>query len=392
MTGEAGAMGRKPFSILMTGDIILGDDPEHYFDGVRGILEQSDVVLGQLEVPYSDRAPELAGLSRSPAALEPLKRYASALTLAGNHLYDAGDTGVLDTMSWLRENAVPFTGAGEDLERASRPVILDQGGVRIGFISYNCVGPRATWAGPGKPGCPYVEILVHFDMADIANPGGPPERIHTWPEAGSFRRMQEQIAALRRECDVLAVYFHKGIVHKPVKLADYETVVAHAAVDAGADIVTASHSHILHGIEVYKGRTIYHGLNNFIAWVPSLRADFKRQGGRATALFDPEEWARKRVERFGFVPDPAYPTYPFHPEAVYTAAARCVVENGKIVRTGYIPLLVGRDGVTRVVTREGGGQAVFDYMEKITRQAGLNARFAWEGGEIMISEGEKEGE
>lgn len=386
MTGKKEAMNKNPFSILMTGDIILGDDSDRYFDGVRETLEQSDVVLGQLEVPYSDRAPELAGLSRSPEVLSPLKRYVSALTLAGNHLYDAGDTGVLDTIAWLRENAIPFTSAGEDLERACRPVILSRDGVRIGYIGFNCTGPRATWAGPGKPGCPYVEIVVHFDMADIANPGGPPERIFTWPEPESFARMQAQIASLRRECDVLVAYFHKGIVHKPVKLADYETVVTHAAVDAGADIVTSSHSHILHGIEVYKGHTIYHGLNNFIAWVPSLRPDFKRKGGKATALFDPEEWARKRVERFGFVPDPEYPTYPFHPEAIYTAAAKCLVENGKVVKTGYIPMLVGKDGVTRMVTRDSGGQLVFDYMEKITRQAGLNARFTWEGDEVVISD------
>ena len=49
----------KKFSILLTGDIILGDDPEYYLSGVQKTLEQSDVVLGQLEAPYSDRAPEL---------------------------------------------------------------------------------------------------------------------------------------------------------------------------------------------------------------------------------------------------------------------------------------------------------------------------------------------
>ena len=37
------------------------------------------------------------------------------------------------------------------------------------------------------------------------------------------------------------------------------------AIEAGADVVSSSHSHILHGIEIYKGKTIFHGLNNFIA-------------------------------------------------------------------------------------------------------------------------------
>ena len=376
---------KKTVSMLLTGDIILGDDSEHYFSGVKGVLERSDVVLGQLEVPYSDRAPELNGLSRSPRVLEPIAKYVDALTLAGNHLYDGGAVGVEDTLAWLREHDVPVTGAGMNLEEASVPVILEHDGVRIGYISYNCVGPKATNAAPGKPGNPYVDIICHFDMGMVANPGGAPDRIYTWPEPVSFKRMKREIADLRKKCDVLVVYFHKGIVHKPVKLADYEQIVAYAAIEAGADVVSSSHSHILHGIEIYKGKTIFHGLNNFIAWVPSLRPDFKRQGGKTTELFNPEEWVKKRVERFGFVPLD-YPTYPFHPESVYTMAAGCIVEDGKIVQTRYIPMIVTPDGVTNVVTRENGGQEVFDYVKKITEGAELNAKFAWDGDEVVISE------
>ena len=203
-------------------------------------------------------------------------------------------------------------------------------------------------------------------------------------------RMKREIAALREQCDILCVYLHKGIFHKPVKLADYEQTVAYAAIDAGADVVTASHSHILHGIEVYKGKTIYHGLNNFVAWAPYLRPDFKRNLGDTKLAVDAElEWAKKRQERFGFVPDPDYPTYPFHPESVNTVAAKCIVEDGKIVETRYVPMIVDKEGVTRVVTRENGGQQVFDYMKKITDGAGLNAAFEWVGDEVRIQAKEK---
>lgn len=372
------------FSILLTGDIILGDEPERYLSGVKETLLSSDVVLAQLEVPYSDRAPELEGLSRSPAVLAPLKEYVSALTLAGNHIYDAGETGVKDTLAWLDENRIPHTGGGMDLASASKPVILEKDGVIIGLISYNCVGPAATWAGANKAGNPYVEILVKFDMGQVANPGGNPDKIYTWPEPQTFERMKKEISALREQCDLLFVYFHKGIVHKPVALADYEKIVSRAAIECGADAVYASHSHILHGVEFYKGKPVFHGLNNFVAWVPSLRPDFKRQGGKSTELFDPEDWARKRIERFGFVPDPEYPTYPFHPEAIYTVAAKCIVQDGKLAETRYVPMIVGKDGVTRTVTRENGGEEVFAYMEKITRGAGLNAKFTWDGDEVVI--------
>ena len=375
----------KQFSILLTGDIILGDDPEYYLSGVRETLEQSDVVLAQLEVPYSDRAPELAGLSRTPRALEPLTKYVDALTLASNHLLDGGAVGVEDTLSWLKEHHIPVTGGGMTLEEASRPVILEHDGVKIGYISYNCVGPKETYASAGAPGNPYVRIISHFEMGMVANPGGAPDRIYTWPEPESFKRMKREIGALRERVDLVVVYFHKGIVHKPVKLADYEQIVSYAAIEAGADVVSSSHSHILHGVEIYKGKTIFHGLNNFVAWVPSLAPGFKRRGGRDTELFNPEEWVRKRVERFGFVPLD-YPTYPFHPEAVYTMAGKCIVLDGRIIQTRCIPMLVGRDGVTRTVTRESGGQEVMDYLKKITEGADLNGAFCWDGDEIVISE------
>lgn len=375
----------KKFSILLTGDIILGDDPEYYLSGVRKTLEQSDVVLGQLEVPYSDRAPELEGLSRTPRALEPLANYVDALTLVSNHLLDGGAVGVEDTLAWMKEHHIPVTGGGMTLEEASRPVILEHDGVKIGYISYNCVGPKETYASASAPGNPYVQIISHFEMGMVANPGGAPDRIYTWPEPESFKRMKREIGELRKKVDLVVVYFHKGIVHKPVKLADYEQIVSYAAIEAGADVVSSSHSHILHGVEIYKDKTIFHGLNNFVAWVPSLAPGFKRRGGRDTELFNPEEWVRKRVERFGFVPLD-YPTYPFHPEAVYTMAGKCIVEDGRIIQTRCIPMMVGRDGVTRTVTRDNGGQEVMDYLQKITEGADLNGAFHWDGDEIVISE------
>jgi poly-gamma-glutamate synthesis protein (capsule biosynthesis protein) len=39
---------------------------------------------------------------------------------------------------------------------------------------------------------------------------------------------------------------------------------AHAAVDAGADVVVGSGPHVLRGIEIYKGKVIFYSLGNFI--------------------------------------------------------------------------------------------------------------------------------
>ena len=71
--------------------------------------------------------------------------------------------------------------------------------------------------------------------------------------------MEGDIHQLKRQVDVVVVVFHKGMVRIPVKLAHYERQVSRAAIDAGADAVIGHHAHVLRGVEVYKGRPIYHG-------------------------------------------------------------------------------------------------------------------------------------
>ncbi len=374
----------KTLTMLATGDIILGKEPEKYFTSVDTILNKADLVLGHLEVPYSDRAPEFADLDRQLKNIRPLAGRFDVLSLAGNHIYDAKEIGVKDTITWLEENNISYTGAGFNIEHAKRPAIVEKKGVRVGVLSYNCTGPKITSATETKSGCAFVDIITHYELGDVANPGGNPTIIYTFPEPESFNNMLEDIRKLRKQCDVLVLYLHKGLVHKPVKLADYEQIISYAAIDAGADVIFSSHAHILRGIEIYKGKTIYHGLNNFIAWVPSLSPNFKAKKGVSNDIFDPEEWARKRSEMFGFVPDPEYPTYPFHPESIYTITAKCIIENGKIIETRFVPMIVNKAGIPEVVLRESGGEEVLNYMKKITQEANLNATYEWDGDEVII--------
>lgn len=366
-------MTSQPQKLIAVGDIILGPDPEPLFESVAPVLKMADVVLGQLEVPYTTRDTEAMAQGRDPKNLRAL--FSSAVhvvTMAGNHCLDAGIPGVEDTLAWLREHGIAFTGLGMNLHEAKCPAIVEREGTRYGFLDYNCVGPKETWATTSKPGCAYVHVITHYEL-DHATPGGPPT-VYTWAEPVALGAMASDIRQLRAECDVLVVALHKGLGHTPIKLAAYERQVSHAAVDAGADLVVSHHAHILRGIELYKGKPIFHGLGNFVTWVPSLAP----KAGQ-----DAQAWATRRRELFGFEPDPEYPAYPFHPEAKYTIMAQCQVENGKIVRVGYVPLVVNKQAKPELVKREAGAQ-VFEYMDKITRGAGLNARYDWDGDAVAV--------
>lgn len=367
-------MSSKRLNLLAVGDIILGANAEPFFEFVTPVLQQADVVLGQLEVPYTTRDRHAVEWGRVPSNLSPLLSAGfDVVTLASNHFLDAGEEGVEDTLAWLRTNNIGYTGGGMDITEARRPVIIKRDDTRFGFLNYNCVGPKEVWATSEKPGCAYVHVITHYEL-DHATPGGPPN-IYTWAESKTLGAMADDIRNLRAICDVLVVALHKGIAHTPAKLVEYEHQVSYAAIDAGADLVVGHHAHILKGIEIYKGKAIFHGLCNFVAWLPLLAPKPNQ---------DALSWAKRRRELFGFEPDPEYPTYPFHPEAKYTLIAKCAVENGKVAQVSYIPCLVNKQGQPEVLKHDARGQEVFDYVDKITRAADLNARFEWQEDEVLV--------
>jgi poly-gamma-glutamate synthesis protein (capsule biosynthesis protein) len=259
-----------------------------------------------------------------------------------------------------------------NIDEATKPAIIERQGTRFGFLSYNCVGPRETWASPVKPGCAYVKIITAYEL-DHPTPGGPPA-VYTFADPVTLKAMTDDIQKLRPLCDVLVVHFHKGMGFVPIKMALYDLQVSYAAIDAGADLILAEHAHILKGIEQYKGRTIFHGLGNFVVGAPPSAAPQE-----AMHPWLAQQRDKRLKEWFGVDTEGGR----WHPEAKYTMIAKCIISGGKITRTSYIPCVINKMEQPEVVKDER-RQQVFDYVEKITRAAELNARFQWDGDEVLI--------
>ena len=366
-------------TFLATGDLILDEpEPDSFFEPSRELLCAADFVVGHVEVPFTTRvrhAPLVPPEARDPAKLAALKAAnVAAASLAANHVYDGGAGGVQDTLDGLRAQSIQAFGAGASLEEARKPVIITRGGVRFGLLSYNCVGPKESWAGASKAGAAYVHILTHYEL-DHAEPGGRPIT-YTGADADSLLAMADDIERLRPRCDVLSVSFHKGTVHTPVKVLGYEKQVAHAAIDAGADVILSHHAHILRGIEVYKGKPVYHGLGNFVTVTQALST---------TGVSDPNAWAVRRKQLFGFEPDPNTPEYPFHPESRLTLLARITLDDRGQLTAGFVPCVINERSQPEVVGQDERGARVLDYVERISREAGLSSRFSWRGDEVAIT-------
>ncbi len=347
--------------LIFTGDLILDEpEPDHWLAGIAPALRSADLTIGHLEVPHTTHVAasrdDVPAPGADPAHLPALARAGiGAVTLAGNHIADLGEIGITDTIRGLARVGIAYTGAGATLSKARKPAVVTRDGQRIALLSYNCVGPQSAWAGPTDAGCAYIRVEP-ADGGPI-RPAAALERI----DPASLVTLAEDIQLAKAQADFVVVAFHKGIVHTRARLAPYERPLAHAAAEAGCDVVIGHHAHIVRGIEFHRGVPIFHGLGNGCVVTRALSPD-QTSPERAA-------WARKRKQLFGFEPDPAYVLAPFHPEAVNALLGRVRIEaNGKL-RVGFIPVHVDPPGRPRVAPEA--GQRIADYIQTIGVEAGL---------------------
>jgi poly-gamma-glutamate synthesis protein (capsule biosynthesis protein) len=61
-----------------------------------------------------------------------------------------------------------------------------------------------------------------------------------------------------------------------------------------------------------------------------------------------------------------------------------MVKDGQIARVGYLPCIAGDNSAPETVGNDEKGRQVFEYMENITKGAELNAKFEWDGDEVIL--------
>ncbi|HET8928041.1 MAG TPA: CapA family protein [Microbacterium sp.] len=365
------------------GDLVLERaDSQPLFELSAAALAPADLVVGQLEIPHLDagvvQTTDVPAVPGPPAALDGVAEAGfDVLTLAGNHVYDYGPEGIRETIAHCAARGLRTVGTGDTIDEALRPLVTEVAGRRVGIMSVNCVGPRESWATTLKPGCAYIEIISHYDQPH-ANPGGVP-RVFTFAEPRSLDRFTAAVRVAAEQTDVLVVALHKGLVHTPADLADYERAVAHAAIDAGADAVIAHHAHILRGVELYRERPVFHGLGNFATVTSAL-------SGRKGDAPERADWARRRRRLFGFEPDPSMPEYPFHPESRSTMIGVLEFADDGTVAASVIPCWIDQSCRPVPVGPGDRGAHVADYIRTITDDAGLGTSYVWAGDRLEVHE------
>jgi poly-gamma-glutamate synthesis protein (capsule biosynthesis protein) len=360
--------------ICAVGDTLINhDDPLAGFAASAPILEQADIVFANCEGIYVREPSPMLLASDAKNASGLTIGNVSVMSLANNHVMDAGPAGLASTIEILDEHGIRTVGAGVDLDAARAPVVLEPKGVRTAFVAAASTFPAGIEAKRGRPGINPLRFHNHYYLAEgdlEFNPGVMPEvMVIPWPQ--DIDAMKRAIGAAKEVADVVVFTVHWGEPVRPVTVQDFERDTTRLAIDAGADLVLCHHHHIVRGVAWYRGAPIFHGLGNFVfhtqgfgAIPPNVKRILEKQGGEYAPAFYED-----------------YPLFPMHPESRITFIGVCGVRNGAVERCGAIPAIVRPDGsVDPLHLDSDEGRSVADYLIRSNAAAELGTEMRIDGG------------
>jgi poly-gamma-glutamate capsule biosynthesis protein CapA/YwtB (metallophosphatase superfamily) len=268
-------------------------------DASLGLTTLEQNLLAEKNVPTPEKSPVPGwpyGRMREAAALRRIGF--TVVSLANNHATDYGIEGMKQTWRLLDHAGVLHAGSGENLQQAMAPVYVGTAPRCVAVIAVTTSATsesRATYTQGEIVGRPGVNVLrysprVTVDPSTFATLSGLGLGMHSTPSdnpnqlilSGTVIRkgqkttvefvgnepdsndIVEQIRLARSKADVVIVMLHS---HEPGNESDtpakFVQQFAHAAVDAGANIVVGAGPHRLRGIELYRGQLIFYSLGNF---------------------------------------------------------------------------------------------------------------------------------
>lgn len=227
----------KTIKLSFIGDCTIGSDdgfsgyntfmneyeihpPEWFFNNVAHIFNEDDYTIANLEGTFttSEEKADKEFCFRAPPECAKVLSLGGVdvVSLANNHTYDYKEQGYLDTIGALDNENIGYF--AYDITHLK---LID--GVKIGFISHK----------------------AFYDGDDIRT------------------AIEKNINSLRGEgAEIIVASFHWGDEGK-YTIKDYQSSLAHFAIDKGVDLIIGHHPHVIGGIEEYNGKIIVYSLGNF---------------------------------------------------------------------------------------------------------------------------------
>ena len=261
--------------LILTGDInLMGvTDPSVPFARIGDVFAQADLIFGNLEcclyAPPGGHSVENEGFFADPVVGgEVLTRSGiTAVGLANNVNY--GEAAISASLARLDALGIAHTGAGANRSAARAPAFATCGELRVGFLQRSSVYWRTNHeATDTATGIAVIRANTAYQVPEerplpgyvpMNRPGLPPV-VLTWADPKYLAWLRADIEAARAQSDLVVVACHWGLDRD---VLTYMRDIAHAAIDAGADIVLGHGPHHFLEVEIYEGRPILYGLGSF---------------------------------------------------------------------------------------------------------------------------------
>ncbi len=222
--------------IALAGDVVLAGDERVVTKGFgRG---DADLFLANLEGVPSSREGDKGryDFRFPPERLAWLREQGvDVVSLANNHAFDAGGTGLLDSIEVLHEAGFACCGAGETKENACLPLVIERRGTRLAVFGISAVGEQRSRDGKAV--------------------------IAAWPQDKVL--LEGEFHAARSRGESIIVMLHAGREYD-AEPDDAQRECMRWLAAQGAAVVAGAHPHVVQKEECHGGARIFYSLGNAV--------------------------------------------------------------------------------------------------------------------------------
>jgi len=195
---------------------------------VKSFFQSKDIVFGNLESVFAGKDEKYSGFPffNSPDDyIVALKQVGfNFLNTANNHSLDRKEKGLLRTIAKLKELGINYFGTYESYEDRDSIRMFEKENFKIALLGYS----YGTNGLPIPKGKPFLINLI--DTALIRT---------------------DLLRAKQKGADVSIVYFHWGEEYQ-TEPNNFQELIADFTLTAGADLIIASHPHVLQKVKFFK--------------------------------------------------------------------------------------------------------------------------------------------
>ena len=228
--------------LLCIGDIALADESaaRQMWETPQGMAPGDEArILLNWELPVGNTVnpvPRSSGprILAHPDSPRVIRRWSPGFaTLATNHILDAGEEGLVNTIGSLNRAGFTTVGAGRTREEITRPLFWETAEGRLAVLNWVFPETHPDWMSVPGPNC--------------------------WPgPEGAKCTIQE----LKRKTDWVLI-----VVHWSDELFSYprpeDRTIARELAHMGADLVVGHHPHVVRGTEIIGSCPVFYSIGNF---------------------------------------------------------------------------------------------------------------------------------